>query len=99
LKATLEGPKGAIKLKFAPQSGSEIAKFVISGTGCEQDGSYEADGTMICNYSGVETESEEHPLEFTGASGSKVEIDGETATFSGTDKVHLESKKLWSAQF
>ncbi len=52
---------------------------------------------MDCNYKGVETESEEHPLEFTATSGSKVEVNGKPSEFTGTDKVHLSSGKLWSA--
>jgi hypothetical protein len=99
LVAKLEGSPGAIKLKFVPESGTEIAKWTI--TGCtshtERNGSYEADGTMNCNYNGVETESEEHPLEFTATSGSKVEVNGKPSEFTGTDKVHLADRKLWSA--
>jgi hypothetical protein len=96
LVAKLEGSTGAIKLKFVPESGTEIAKWEI--TGCASDkGKYEADGTMDCNYSGVETESEEHPLEFTATSGSSVKVNGEPSEFTGTDKVHLASNKLWSA--
>jgi hypothetical protein len=99
LVAKLEGSTGAIKLKFVPESGTEIAKWTI--TGCtshtERNGKYEADGTMDCNYSGVETESKEHPLEFTATSGSSVKVNGEPSEFTGTDKVHLSSGKLWSA--
>ena len=99
LVAKLEGSTGAIKLKFVPASGTEIAKWTI--TGCtshtERNGNYEANGTMTCNYSGVETESEEHALEFTATSGSKVKVNGEPSEFTGTDKVHLASNKLWSA--
>jgi hypothetical protein len=100
LVAKLEGSPGAIKLKFVPKSGAEIANWTI--TGCtahtERNGNYEADGTMICNYKGVETESEEHPLEFTASSGSKVEVNGISSEFTGTDKVHLADRKLWSAR-
>ncbi len=101
LKATLEGPAGATKLKFEPQSGNEIATYVV--TGCAVFGSYQANGDMICDYSGVAVESSEHPLEFTAASKSKVkfQFNGKpmetAAPFTGTDKVHLASGKLWSA--
>jgi hypothetical protein len=101
LKATLEGPAGATKLKFEPQSGNEIATYVV--TGCAVFGNYQANGDMICNYSGVAAESSEHPLEFTAASKSKVkfQFNGKpmetAAPFTGTDKVHLASGKLWSA--
>jgi hypothetical protein len=98
LMAALEGSPGAITLKFKPKSGSEIAAYTISGAKCAVAGSYRADGTMICNYSGVETESSEHPLEFTSTSGSKVTVGGIPVEFTGTDKVHLASNKLWSAQ-
>jgi hypothetical protein len=101
LTATLEGPAGATKLKFEPQSGNEIATYVV--TGCAVFGSYRANGDMICDYSGVEVESAEHPLEFTTASKSKVkfQFNGKpmetAAPFTGTDRVHLASGKLWSA--
>jgi hypothetical protein len=101
LKATLEGAPGATKLKFEPQSGNEIATYHV--TGCAVVGSYQANGVMICKYSGVEVESLEHPLEFTAASKSKVkfQFNGKpmetAAPFTGTDKVHLASGKLWSA--
>jgi hypothetical protein len=101
LTAELEGPPGAIKLKFKPKSGTEIGTFHVTGPAltCGAEGFYQADGTMICNYSGVETESKEHPLEFSPSSGSKVEVGGKPSEFTGTDEVHLVSKKLWSARF
>jgi hypothetical protein len=97
LVAKLEGSPGAIKLNFAPKTGTEIATYKV--TGCAVEGSYSATGVMICNYEGVEAESKEHALEFTATSGSKVEIGGSNAHFAGTDEVHLASKKLWSARF
>lgn len=101
LTATLEGPAGAEKLRFVPQSGAEIATYHV--TGCAVFGAYKANGVMICNYGGVETEALEHPLEFTAASGSNVtyQFNGKpketAAPFTGTDKVHLQSGKNWSA--
>lgn len=97
LKARLEGPTGALKLRFKPKSGTEIATYHLSVCGF-LSGSFKASGEMICNYKGVETESEEHPLEFTSSSGSKVEVNGEPTEFTGTDKVHLSARKLWSAR-
>jgi hypothetical protein len=98
LKATLEGSTGAIKLKFEPQTGKEIAKFEITGASCTIKGTYTLTGTMICNYNGVETESIEHPLEFTPTSGSEVEVNSKSAKFSGTDEVLLASGEKWSAR-
>jgi hypothetical protein len=98
LKARLEGPTGAVKLRFKPRSGTEIATYVISGCGRPLEGSFKASGEMICNYKEVERETEEHPLEFTATSGSRVEVNGEPTEFSGTDVVHLASGKLWSAR-
>ncbi|HSZ70602.1 MAG TPA: hypothetical protein VK756_09590 [Solirubrobacteraceae bacterium] len=98
LKATLETISEATKLKFEPQSGTTLATFKISGASCALEGTYALIGTMICNYPGVEVESLEHPLEFTPLSGSKVKINSESAVFSGTDKVSLLSKFLWSAR-
>lgn len=103
LQAHLEGSSGNEKLRFVPQSGKEIANYIVSGTLCKVKGEYEADGEMICNYKFVETESLEHPLEFTASSGSKVKVRvnhaaKETAVpFTGTDDVHLASGKKWSA--
>lgn len=61
-------------------------------------GFYTATGEIICDYSGVKTESAEHPLEFTATTGSKVKINGQQAVFKLTDRVHLTSGKLWSAR-
>jgi hypothetical protein len=103
LQAHLEGTAGNEKLRFVPQSGKEIANYVVTGSLCKVKGEYEADGEMICNYEFVETEKLEHPLEFTATSGSKVKVRvnhaaKETAVpFTGTDEVHLASGKNWSA--
>jgi hypothetical protein len=103
LQAKLEGTSGNEKLRFVPQSGKEIANYIVTGTLCKVKGEYEADGEMICNYKFVEKESLEHPLEFTASSGSKVKVRvnhaaKETAVpFTGTDEVHLASGKKWSA--
>jgi hypothetical protein len=103
LQAQLEGSSGNEKLRFVPQSGKEIANYVVTGASCKVKGEYEADGEMICNYKFVETESLEHPLEFTASSGSNVKVRvnhaaKETAVpFTGTDEVHLASGKMWSA--
>jgi hypothetical protein len=98
LKARLEGPTGAIRLHFVLQSGTEIANYHLKGClTTSLNGEYKTSGEMICNYSGVEREKEEHPLEFTATSGSKVKVNGEPTEFVGTDEVHLASRKLWSA--
>lgn len=98
LKATLEGSTGAIKLKFEPQTGTEIGTVEITGASCAIKGSYTISGTMVCNYNGVETESTEHPLEFTPTSGSEVKLNTLSAEFTGTDKVSLASGQMWSAR-
>ncbi len=99
LKATLERVGEAIKLKFESQAaGNELAVFKINGAGCSVQGTYKINGTMVCNYPGVETESLEHPLEFTATSGSKVKVSGLSATFTGTVKAWLASGQLWSAR-
>ena len=61
-------------------------------------------GPVGNDYSNVETEKTEHPLEFTAPSKSnvKVEESGEPggpqhAGFAGTDEVHLASSGKWSA--
>jgi hypothetical protein len=97
LKATLEGPAGAEKLKFVPKSGTRIAAYTISGSGCGEVGNYEADGAMICGYNGVEAEGLEHPLEFTATSGTAITVNGQPAALTETDEVHLASGKTWSA--
>jgi hypothetical protein len=97
LKANFEGAPGAEKLKFAPKAGSPLAAYEITGAGCTVKGFYEADGDMICNYSGVEAEEAEHPLEFTKTSGTEVTVRSGTAMLTVTDKVHLDSDELWSA--
>ncbi len=98
LKAVIEGSTGAFKLKFAPQSGTEIGEWSVSGATCKEKGKYHADGTMICNYKGVETEAVSHPLEFTTSSGSKVTVGGVSSTFTLTYEDELASAKTWSVQ-
>jgi hypothetical protein len=100
LSAKLEGPAGDIKLTFKPKNGTRIAAYFVEGAGCGggEEGNYEANGDMICDYEGVEKESQEHPLEFTEtSSGNDFTIRGSEARFRLTDKVHLASGKLWSA--
>jgi hypothetical protein len=103
LKANLIGPAGAEKLKFEEKAGKkELGKFEIEGASCSFKGSFKANGAMVCNYDEVETESEEHPLEFTKQSGSNVTLEGPAETnpqegLTLTDKVHLVSGKRWSA--
>jgi len=103
LKATLEKVGGAIKLKFEPQTGTEIGTVEIGNNGVEKCpativGARVLRGTMVCDYPGVETESTEHALEFTPESGSEVTWFGTTALFSGTDKVLLASGGNWSVK-
>jgi hypothetical protein len=102
LKGTLEGPHGAEKLKFVPQSGSELGLFEIEGASCSFKGLFHADGDMVCNYEEVETEKVEHPLEFTPSSGTEVTLSGPAQTepkrgVTVSYKVHLSSGKPWSA--
>jgi hypothetical protein len=100
LTASLEGASGAAKLKFEPEAGKPIAAYEISEISptCADKGfKFEADGNMICNYKGVQTESLEHPLEFTPTSGSKFTLGGGEGKLTLTDEVHLSSAKKWSA--
>jgi hypothetical protein len=96
LKAVAEGTTGAFKLKFAPKTGTEIGKWTVSGSLCLEKGSYFADGTMDCNYKGVETEATEHPLEFTATSGSNVKVGGVSSKFTLTYEDKLASGQKWS---
>jgi hypothetical protein len=102
LKGTLEGPPGSEKLKFVPQSGSELGVFEIEGPSCSFKGLFHADGDMVCNYDEVETEKVEHPLEFTPSSGTEVTLSGPAGTppkegVTVSYQVHLSSGKPWSA--
>lgn len=72
LNAQLEGVPSAIKLKFGTDEWQRNRGVPYHGTAaCKVQGFYRANGTMDCNYNGVETESAEHSLEFTETSGSK----------------------------
>jgi hypothetical protein len=101
LEAKLEGPTGAITLKFKPTGGTVIAKWKVNQVAgkplCTVKGLYKANGVMICDYNEVEKEKVDHPLEFTATSGSKVTVGGVPVKFTGTDEVHLASGKKWSA--
>lgn len=96
LKAVAEGTTGAFKLKFQPKTGTEIGKWTVTGSLCKEKGNYLADGTMICDYKGVETEAAEHPLEFTATSGSKVTVGGVSSKFTLTYEDKLASGQKWS---
>ncbi len=77
LKATLTAGNPE-KLKFAPESGKTIAAFEIkevSASCAEANFVFKADGEMICDYSEVEKENLEHPLEFNPGE-SKVDVEG-----------------------
>jgi hypothetical protein len=105
LKAKLEGPPGAEKLKFTPEEGETITELEIeeiSSSCAEKSSTFKVHGEMTCNYKDVGLEKVEHPLEFTATSGSKVIVEGtktpgELAVFEVTDMVHLSSKMPWSA--
>jgi hypothetical protein len=104
LSATLEGAVGAEKLRFGPKVGKELGGFEIIGASCSFKGKFRANGVMICGYEEVEIEKLEHPLAFTGTSGSNVTLEGPggvgtrpqtglTVTYAD----HLASGKLYSA--
>jgi hypothetical protein len=100
LKAKLEGPPGAEKLKFDPEEGETITELQIeeiSPSCAEKKSEFKVGGEMICSYKDVGLEKVKHPLEFTATSGSKVRVNGELAVFEVTDMVHLSSGMPWSA--
>jgi hypothetical protein len=98
LTATLEGTSKNFKLNFAPTTGKVLAEIEFSGTMCSLAGERPLEGTMACNYPGVETESVNHLLEFTATSGSTLKLGVEGADFAGIDEFWLSSKSKWSVQ-
>jgi hypothetical protein len=96
LTATLEGTSKHFKLNFAPTTGKVLAEIEFSGASCSLTGIKALEGTMACNYPGVETESVDHLLEFTATSGSLLKLVGEEAVFTGLDEFWLVSKSKWS---
>lgn len=99
LTATLEGTTKNYKLNFAPTTKNVLLEIAFSGSKCIFDEETEpVEGTMACNYPGVETESVDHVLEFTETSGSLLKLAGEKAAFTGLDEFWLASKSKWSVQ-
>ena len=96
LTATLEGTSKHFKLNFAPTTGKTLADIEFEGTECSLAGKKPLEGTMACNYPGVETESVDHLLEFTATSGSILKLGTEEAVFTGLDEFWLASKSKWS---
>jgi hypothetical protein len=96
LTATLEGTSKHFKLNFAPTTGKTLADIDFEGIECSIAGQKPLEGTMACNYPGVETESVDHLLEFTATSGSLLKLTGEEAVFTGLDEFWLASKSKWS---
>jgi hypothetical protein len=95
LTSTLEGTAGSFKLKFKPTSGETVMTINVSGAGCALAGSFVIKGTMSCNYPGVETETENHVLEFSLASGSELKHGSEKVNLTGKDEFWLNSGKSW----
>jgi hypothetical protein len=103
LTATLEGTTKNYKLDFAPTTKKVLSEVTFSGTHCavtdgEEERLLPVEGSMACNYPGVETESVDHLLEFTATSGSLLKLAGEEATFTGLDEFWLASKSKWSVK-
>jgi hypothetical protein len=98
VSVTLENPKEEKednKLNFKPSVGESFA--TVEGT-CLSKSEGGLVGFMNCNYLKVETEADEHRLEFTEKS-SKITIGGEAAHFTGEAGITLSSNKLWSVKF
>lgn len=98
LKSTLISESGETKLRFEPASGSEVATISFTGAKCPLSGKVTIDGTMACNYPGVETEQVEHVLDFTLSSGTNLKVGSTTVTLQGVDGFTLLSGKNWSAR-
>ncbi|HXA53932.1 MAG TPA: hypothetical protein VNV37_03560 [Solirubrobacteraceae bacterium] len=99
IKFQLENPKEEKednKLEFRPKSGESFA--TIDGS-CLPKKEATLGGGMNCNYPSVETEANEHRLEFSSTSGSTITLAGKSASFIGEVDVTLKSKKLWSVKF
>jgi hypothetical protein len=96
LSVLLEGTVKSLKLNFSPTTGKEVTTVNLSGGGCTLT-EVRLEGTMACNYPGVETEAFEHELEFTAGSGTKLKAFGLVAEFTGLDGFWLASGKKWSA--
>jgi len=95
LTSTLEGTAGAFKLKFVPASGTAVMSIAVSGAGCALAGEFVIEGTMSCNYPGVETEQQNHTLEFSLTSGTELKHGTEKVTLTGKDEFWLTSGKKW----
>jgi hypothetical protein len=97
LSVLLEGNTKSLKLNFTPITGKEVATINVSGSECGPT-KIVLEGTMACNYPGVETEATEHELEFTAGSGSTLKALGKTAELTGVDRFWLTSGLKWSAR-
>lgn len=95
----LENPKAEKednKLEFRPKAGET---FVTIEGSCIPGKEASLGGGMNCNYPNVETEANEHRLEFSSTSGSSITLGGKSGSFIGEVDVTLTSKKLWSVKF
>ncbi len=95
LTSTLEGTAGHFKLNFKPTSGTTVMAVNLSGSGCGGFGTLTVTGTMACNYPGVETEAQNHVLEFSLTSGTALKFGEEEVTLTGQDEFWLSSKESW----
>ena len=96
LTSTLEGTAGSFKLKFVPTTETEVMTITFSGAECPLTAvKLVIEGTMSCNYPGVETEQVNHVLEFSLTSGTELKRAGEKVTLTGKDEFWLTSSKKW----
>jgi hypothetical protein len=84
------------KINFKPKKGEEFATIEDS---CLEGSKEILSGSMVCAYPSVETEADEHRLNFNETSGSEIELGHEKAKFTGEVGITLTSAKLWSVKF
>jgi hypothetical protein len=94
-KDRLVGGETKVEDEFEPLTGEAIATITLENEKektCILKGTYSVKGTQTCELPKGEEKLTEHEIACT-ALGSNLKLGSEKATFTGTEKVHLTSKK------
>jgi len=88
--------EAALADEFKPEPGqTELGVMEIEV--CALKGTYAVTGTFTCALPGVGVERVEHEM-ICEPKGSSLKIGGDSASIAGSEKIHLESGKQWSAK-
>lgn len=91
----LTGSTKTPRVRWRPESTrEEMVTFQLKGGSCTHAGSYEVAGLLVANID-TSAQAKAHQWAFVKNSGTRLEIGGVEAQFSGTGEVSLKSGNEW----